>query len=238
MLTRAGLDRDVDIHLLLEQAARIGCDDPGDDRAGVGIDRRGDVLDRAVERAGAVAGIDLGRIVDADLRQDRSVEICASTQTCERLATVNAGEEPAWSSCPGVICLSTTIPETGARMTPAETRRRASRHAPRDRAAIDAHRDQRLQRGVAVRLGARRVGLGLRRLALGNAVVGGKVAVGVGEPSRVRGGRRRPCDRRRRPWQNPRTATSASGWPLATGWPSATKIRVTGPVNGDTTEVA
>ena len=44
---------------------------------------------------------------------------------------------------------------------------------------------ERLKRRIAVGIGARRIGLGLRGLALGNAVVRGKVAVGGREPSRI-----------------------------------------------------
>ena len=169
---------------------------------------------------------------------DRSLgAICASTQTCDRLATVKAGDEPAWSSWPGVTVLSTMTPETGARMTPA----RPAVGFPTwrgDGAAVDAHRQQRLQRGDAVGFGACGIGLRLRGLALGDAVVRGKVAVGARDPPRVGRGDRGLAISRRPQWRNRRTATSASGWPLATGWPSATKMRVTGPVNGETTEVA
>ena len=115
----------------------------------------------------------------------RSVgEICAMTQTFERLATVNAGVEPACSNWPGVICLSATIPATGARIIPTAPAS-GFRPVPRDRSPVDAHRHQGLKRSIPIRFGARCIGLGLLGLARGNAVVRGEVLVRVGELSRV-----------------------------------------------------
>ena len=177
-------------------------------------------------------------IVDADRARSLGA-ICARTQTCERLATVKAGDEPAWSSWPGVICLSTTIPETGARMTAAEPARRAAGDCARDRAAIDAQREQRLQRrqrGRLRRLPRRSAPGRLRAREMPLCAARSRSATASRRAlAAVTDGLAIGC---RPPSHNRRTGPTRAAGPWPTCCPSATKMRVTGPVNGDTTAVA
>ena len=236
MLTRAGFDRDVDVHLLLEQVAGVGSDDPRDDGAGVRIDRRRDILDRAVERAGTVARIDRRRIAKPTAARSLGA-ICASTQTCDRLATVNAAMEPACSSWPGVIVLLHDDAGDG-RANDSATPPSDCPPRPRDRPGSTPIDDERLKRGDRGRLRRLRHRSAPARLRARKCRCARR-----GRDRRSQLAARWPratrlCDRLRRHWRSRRNATAASGWPFATCWPSATKIRVTGPVNGDTTAVA
>ena len=104
------------------------------------------------------------------------------TQTRDRSATVKHGVVPACSSCPGVISFSTTVPAIGARIDAPACR--PTRLACAVSAMVcggHVERDERLQRGVAVGLGADGVGLRLRGFALRDAVVLQQVLVDVGE---------------------------------------------------------
>ena len=100
LLSCAAPDPDPDIHLLLEQIARIVDHHAHRHRSGVGVDQRRNVVHLSGEALRAFAARHLGGIAQlTDARSDP--KICAMTQTRERLATVKHGVVPACQELPG-----------------------------------------------------------------------------------------------------------------------------------------
>ena len=170
---------------------------------------------------------DRGEIARRDLRQH------------PHLRQVGDGEGwrvPACSSWPGVICLSTTVPETGRPDDAADAGRR--------RPAIDVARSFRDRRPSRRAPEAPRRGR-LRRSRHRSAPAqprARRCRCARQDPGRPSASLRALARRRRPPFDTPRsrshnrpTGPARAAGPCATCWPSATRIRVTGPVKGDTT---
>ena len=167
-------------------------------------------------------GIDLGRITDSDLRKIARRDL-RQNPDLGQIGDGERGRRAGLEQLSGRDLLIDDDSRDRRADDSGQTRRRTSRHGSGDRASIDAHRDQRLQRGVAIGFGARRIGLRLRRLALAKCR--------CARPDRGRRSRAvarsrrslRPCDRCRSRSAKSADATSASGWPLVTGCPAPRK---------------
>jgi hypothetical protein len=86
------------------------------------------------------------------------------------------------------MSFSTTVPAMGELIMPAGARNRPAGLEVFDDLRIKVQRDERLQCGVAVRLGVRGVGLRLFFFALGHAVVLNQILVHVGHAGGSLGG--------------------------------------------------